>query len=83
MAEGGRTIVAGNGTVVEAGGVYLTYRDDPDEPYAVAKVISMGGGPGGCAMDCQLAPDLTPLPSPDFGSSFTTAGLPSPRTDYP
>lgn len=59
------TILARNGTVVEVGGIYLVFSGDSELPYAVTKVISVGGS-GGAAMDCQLSPSLTPIPSPDL-----------------
>jgi len=57
-------IVAENGTVVEAGGVYLTFSGDYDRPYKFAKVVSIGGS--GASIGVQLAPDLTPVASPDL-----------------
>lgn len=42
MADVGPSVVAENGTVVEAGGVYLTYSGDPGRPYTFAKVIRIG-----------------------------------------
>lgn len=58
------TVVASNGTVVEAGGVYLTFSGDPDTPYKFAKVISIGGS--GASIGEQVGPGLTPVPSPDL-----------------
>jgi hypothetical protein len=59
------TIVAPNGTVVEPGGVYLTFSGDEDLPYAVVKVISVGCGPGVMAADCRITPDPVPVRDPD------------------
>jgi hypothetical protein len=42
MADAEGIVVAENGTVVEAGGVYLTFSADSDQPYCAAKVISIG-----------------------------------------
>lgn len=57
-------VVAGNGTVVEPGGVYLTFSGDPRKRYKFAKVISIGGA--GASIGTQLGPDLSPVPSPDL-----------------
>jgi hypothetical protein len=61
MREGEPPVVLDTGTVVEPGGVYLTFHDDPDEPYMVAKVLRIGGGSSGYA---QLRPDMTTVDSP-------------------
>ena len=70
-------IVASNGTVVEAGGVYLTFSGDCERPYKLAKVISVGGS--GAAMDCQISPDLVPMSSPDLWLKLYLASV----ADYP
>jgi hypothetical protein len=64
LADEPLTVVAGNGTVVEAGGVYLTFSGDPDTPYTFAKVVSIGGS--GASLGVQLGPDLRPVPSQDL-----------------
>lgn len=63
MTESEPSVTLENGTVVEPGGVYLTFQDDPDEPYSVAKVIRVGGGSSGY---CQVLPDMTPVDSPNL-----------------
>src|SRR4051812_9334535 len=65
MDEAKRHVIAGNGTIVEAGGVYLTYSGDEDTPNAVAKVVSVGG-PDAAGWDCQIAPDGTRIASPEL-----------------
>lgn len=57
-------IVAGNGTVVEAGDIYLTFSGDSDTPYCFAKVISVGGS--GESFGVQVGPDMKPIPSQDL-----------------
>jgi hypothetical protein len=57
-------IVAENGTVVEAGGIYLTYSGDPDTPYKFVKVVSIGGT--GASIGVQVGPNLGVIPSQDL-----------------
>ena len=66
MAEAKEVVVAENGTVIEAGGVYLTFSGDSECRYAVVKVISIGCGLGGAAECIRVLPDLTPVVSPDL-----------------
>jgi hypothetical protein len=56
MADAGPSVVADNGTVVESGGVYLTFSGDPDRRYMLAKVLRIGDPPP------VAAPGLTPSP---------------------
>jgi hypothetical protein len=83
MEDADRTIVAGNGTVVEAGGVYLTFSGDSGQPYAVVKVVSIGSGPDGVGWDCQIAPDLTPVESLDLWLKLFYANHTEPPSRLP
>ena len=66
MTDAVAVVVAENGTVIEAGGVYLTFSGDSERRYAVVKVISVGCGPGGAAACIRVLPDLTPVVSPEL-----------------
>lgn len=63
MASLEPTIVADNGTVIEAGGVYLTDHDDDELPYRVVKVLRVGGGGVAAGLYCQVTPGLRPVQS--------------------
>jgi hypothetical protein len=78
MADVEAVVVAENGTVVEAGGVYLTFSGDHEQPYAAAKIISIGGGPGGASPYVRLTPDLAPVASLDLWVKLAFAHHTSP-----
>jgi hypothetical protein len=76
------TVVAGNGTIVEAGGVYLTFSGDPATPYIVAKVISIGGGPGWVAPYQRISPGQPLEASPDLWVKLFYANYADPTDAY-
>ena len=68
-ANAASVVVAENGTVIEAGGVYLTFSGDYERQYAVAKVISIGGWDGAGIIGSNLPPSARPKRRPAMSSN--------------
>jgi len=78
--DSGLPVVANNETVIEPGGVYLSFQCDDDEPYSVAKVLHVGGNSAGYV---QLSPGLTPVASPDLWLKLYRTHLAEPPAGLP